>query len=125
MSSYIPTLTPTLDSYNELPSRLEMAIALFTKTATSDGFGSVHARSVRIPTIENVTIDALAEYSGLSANKVICQLLEVALDEVFQGMTEQQRGDVFKIRSKHLGKVVDKDGFPILEGEEQSGAGEI
>jgi hypothetical protein len=115
----------TLTSYDEAPSRLDMAIALFTRTGTSEAHGGVHARSVRIPTIEHVTIDALAEYSGLSANKVIVQLLEVALDEVTSGMTNEQRGELFAIRSKILGKRIDKDGYPIFPDVEQSKEGEI
>lgn len=122
MSNYVPTAT--LDSYDELPSRLEMAIALFTRTATSEMHGGVHARSVRIPTIEHVTIDALAEFSGLSSNKVIVQLLQVALDEVAQGMTGEQRAELFAIRSKHFGKKVDKDGYPDFGQVEQAKEGE-
>lgn len=109
---------PILDSYNEPPTRLEMAIALFTKTATGEGVGTVHARSVRIPTIENVTIEALAQYSGLSVNKVIVQLLEVALDEVFQGFTEDQRREVFALRGKLLMARLDENGYPDLGGDQ-------
>jgi hypothetical protein len=116
-----PTYT---ESYDEMPTRLEMAVALFTRTASSDAQGSVHARSVRIPTIENLTIDALAKYSGLSANKVICQLLEVALDEVFQGFTDEQRQAVFDIRRELLKGLPQKNGFPDLGGD-AAGKGEI
>jgi hypothetical protein len=118
-------VSPTyIDSYHEMPTRLEMAVALFNRTATSDGNGFVHARSVRIPTIENVTIDALAKHSGLSANKVICQLLEVALDEVFQAFTDEQRQAVFDIRRELLMAMPQKDGFPVLTGD-SSKQGEI
>jgi hypothetical protein len=114
-----------LDSYDDMPTRLEMAVALFTRNATSDAQGSVHARSVRIPSIENLTIDALAKYSGLSANKVICQLLEVALDEVFQGFTAEQRQAVFEIRGQMMKALPkDKDGYVELGGEGAS-KGEI
>lgn len=114
-----------LDSYDDMPTRLEMAVALFTRNATSDGQGSVHARSIRIPTIENMTIDALAKYSGLSSNKVICQLLEVALDEVFQGFTADQREAVFAIRGEMLKALPrDKNGFSDVGGEDAA-KGEI
>ena len=94
-----------LQSYDEAPSRLDMAIGLFTRQATSDLVGSVHARSVRIPTIENATIEALAQFSGLSVNKVICSLLEVALDEVFQGLKDEPRAEIFRIRSAVLQRL--------------------
>lgn len=114
-----------INTYDEVPTRLEMALALFTRTGTSEGIGSVHSRSVRIPTIANYTIEALAEYSGLSVNKVIVQLLEVALDEVCQGMTEEQRTGLFAIRSKHLSKELDKDGILVIKGAEQAVQGEV
>lgn len=112
-----------LQSYDEAPSRLEMAIAMFTRQASSEGVGSVHARSVRIPTIENVTVEALAQYSGLSVNKVICQLLDVALDEVFQGFTDEQRKEVFAIRSRLFKTLMDEKGDFKLQ--EQAAKGEI
>lgn len=114
-----------LQSYDDAPTRLDMAVALFTRTGTSEASGSVHARSVRIPSIENVTIDALAQYSGLSANKVIVQLLEVALDEVFQAMTAEQRAEVFAKRGLLMREMCDKDGYPVFPGAEQSQQGDI
>ena len=114
-----------LQSYDDMPTRLEMAVALFTRTATSEAMGSVHARSVRIPSIENVTIEALAQYSGLSVNKVIVQLLEVALDEVFQAMTEEQRAQVFAKRGALMKEMCDKDGYPVFPGAEAPQAGDI
>lgn len=117
-----------LESYDNPPTRLEMAVGLFTRTATSDASGNVHARSVRIPSIENLTIEALAKYSGLSVNKVIVQLLEVALDEVFSAFTEQQRAELFAIRGKMMKDLIPADAtypaFPELGGE-PSTQGEI
>ena len=114
-----------LQSYDDQPTRLEMAVALFTRSATSEAFGSVHARSVRIPTIENVTIEALAQFSGLSVNKVIVQLLEVALDEVFQAMTAEQRTQVFAKRVELLKAMCGKDGYPVFPDAEQPKEGDL
>lgn len=114
----VEPLPGQLESYQEMPSRLEMAISLFTRNAKSEGNAVVHARSVRLPTIENVTIEALAKYSGLSVNKVIVQLLEVALDEVFQGFDEKERAEIFKIRGQIYGQMaLDQNGYPITGGE--------
>lgn len=113
-----------MQSYDEMPSRLEMAISLFTKTGTSEAMGSVQPISVRIPSIEFVTIEALAEYSGLSKNKVIVQLLEVALDEVFQGLKDEQRAEIFQIRGKLMMKNMRPDGYPDF-GTETAKEGEI
>lgn len=125
--SYIERFsTPDLPvSYDEQPTRLDMAVSLFTRKGTSEGVGSVHARSIRIPTIENVTIEALAQYSGLSVNKVICQLLEVALEEVFIALPDEQRDEVISTRSAILKASMDKDGYPVFPGAETSKEGEI
>jgi hypothetical protein len=111
--------------YSEPPSRLEMAIALFSKQATSDGVGSVHSVSVRIPTIEYYSIEALAKHSSLSRNKVIVQLLELALDEVWQGMDDENREAVTRIRSEMIGELRDADGNFVFPGSESSTKGEI
>jgi hypothetical protein len=114
-----------LQSYDEMPTRLEMAVAMFTRSGTRESLGSVHARSVRIPSIENVTIEALALHSGLSFNKVVVQLLEVALDEVFQAMPEEQRLQVFAKRGALMKEMCDKEGFPVFPGAEAPQEGDI
>lgn len=107
-----------LDSYDEMPTRLEMAIGMFTKTAISEATGTVHARSVRLPSIIHMTVEALSKYSGMSANKVIVQLLDVALDEVFQGMPSEHRAAIFQIRGEMLRALVkDDSGIPDLGGQ--------
>lgn len=114
-----------LDSYDEMPTRLEMAIGLFTKSATSESTGVVNARSVRLPSTINITIEALAKHAGMSANKVIVQLLDVALDEVFQGLPSEHRAAIFKIRGEMLRALVkDDSGIPDL-GSDVSVEGEI
>lgn len=93
-------------SYTEQPTKLEMALSLFQRTGTSEGMGSVQAFSVRIPTLEYASIEALAKHSGLSRNKVIVELLQVALDEVWQGLDEDNRMELVKIRAGFLQTVL-------------------
>lgn len=114
-----------LQSYSETPTRLEMAVALFSKRATSEAIGSVHTRTVRIPTIEDVSIQALALHSGLSINKVIVQLLEVALDEVWAGMSDEDHKELIRIRGQLLTKMIAPDGTLPVQEFEQAVAGEI
>lgn len=100
-----------LQSYDDMPTRLEMANALFTRKGTSEGVGAVRARSIRLPLIEHYTIEALASYSGLSANKTIVELIQVALDEVFQSFSSEEREAIFTIRSGLMrGELCDADG---------------
>ncbi len=94
-------------SYTAQPTKLEMAISLFQKLGTSEGVGSVHPVSVRIPTIEFASVQAMAKHSGLSLNKVFVELLQVALDEVWQGLDDDNRMALTQIRSEVLGKLLE------------------
>lgn len=109
---------PTNPSYTEQPSKLDMALALFQRTGSSEGVGSVHGLTVRIPTIEYCSIEALAKHSGLSRNKVIVELLGVALDEVWQGLNPDDRHDLVRIRSEVLDTI-------LRSPMEQAGKGDI
>jgi hypothetical protein len=94
-------------SYSEMPTKLEMAISLFQKLGTSEGIGSVHPISVRIPTIEYSSIQAMSKHAGLSVNKVIVELLQVGLDEVWQGLNDENRRNLVAIRAELLRKLVE------------------
>jgi len=108
----------TLISYDENPSRLDMAVSLFTNNSSSDAVGPVRAYSIRVPLLEDATIKALHVYSGQTQNKVIVQLLQVALDEVFQAMDESDRESIFKLRAGFLGDTVNEvDQSQASEGE--------
>ena len=104
-----------LTSYDEMPSRLEMAVDLFTNKASSETIGAVRAYSIRVPLIEDATIKALHVYSGQTQNKVIVQLLQVALDEVFQTMPEADRDSIFKLRASILGQTAHEVDQPQAE----------
>ena len=104
-----------LTSYDEMPSRLEMAVDLFTNKATSDTIGAVRAYSIRVPLVEDATIKALHVYSGQTQNKVIVLLLQLALDEVFQTMPEADRDSIFKLRAGFLGESVSEVDQPQAE----------
>lgn len=111
--------SPSPRFYDEPPTVLEQAIALFERTGGTESVGSVHALSIRVPTIEYATIEGLARHSGVSRNKVICQLLAVALDEVWQGMSEDNRAGVQAYRSEIFRE------FMQSENHAQSVEGEI
>ena len=108
--------------YDEPPTKLEMVLALFQRQGKSEGVGSVHPISVRIPTIPFTTIQALAEHSGLSVNKTICELVDVALAEIWQGMDEENQEAVSAIRSRIIGQLIDRG---ALEAPAQAGEGDI
>lgn len=112
-------MTKTPHFFDEPPTALEHAINMFERNASSESVGSVHAMSIRVEAIQYSTIEALARFSGMSRNKVISTLLGVALDEVWQGMTDDCRAGVQAFRSEILGQIVATGDFP------QAAKGEI
>ena len=107
------------DHYSgEAPTNLDMLISLLQKTGTTETHTSVHAMSVRIPTIEYATIQALARHSGHSQNKIFCQLLAVALEEVWAGLDEKNGEAIGKIRSEILQELIGEGRLQQAEAEE-------
>lgn len=98
------------DGYDEPPTKLEMAIGLFQKLGTSEAVGTVHPISIRVPTMEFTSIQAMAKHAGLSVNKVVIELLQVALDEVWQGLNEENRNALFAIRNELITGLFTPDG---------------
>jgi hypothetical protein len=86
------------NAYPEDLTKLDLLLALLERTAKSEKHTSVHALSVRIPTFDYANIEAMAQHSGLSRNKIICQLLEFALSEVWKGLDEENGQAINKIR---------------------------
>lgn len=70
----------------EEPTKLEMFLAEISKNGASEASSSVHSVTVRIPSIEFATIEALTRTSGMARNKIIVHLLEVAIDEMWKGL---------------------------------------
>lgn len=97
---------PALPYYDEPPTKLEMLIAQVSKTATSEGIGSVHPISVRVPTIPFSTIQAVSQHSGMSMNKVIIALLDVGLDELWRGLDQEECDAIQTLRSEILQRVL-------------------
>lgn len=100
------TTRPPLPYYDEPPTKLEVLVSMVGKTATSETVGSVHPISVRIPTIAYTTIQAISHHSGMSMNKTICQLLDVALDELWGQLAEEDRERVSELRSGYLRNIL-------------------
>lgn len=110
----------TLPYYDEPPTKLEMLVDQVSKTATGDAVGSVHPISVRIPSIPYTTIQAISNHSGMSMNKVIVQLLDVALDELWKQLGEADRDRIAELRSGYLKPILES-----MQAQPQSEKGEI
>ena len=100
------------------PTKLEMAVGLFSHTATSETAGAVRSTSLRIPISEFAHIEAIAQHSGVSRNKVICTLLDLALPEILSNLPKTDRKTIDRLAVKNLQMM-------LAESEhEQAGKGE-
>lgn len=95
----------------EPPTSLDMLIGMVSKTANEDGFGWVQSISIRMPMHLACTVDALAQHSGQSRNKLMVKCMEVALDALWQELPQSEREAIEAVRGQLLGqKLKDKDG---------------
>ena len=97
---------PPLPFYDEPPTKMEALVGQLQKTMTAESIGGVHAISVRMPTIPFTTIQALSNHSGMSMNKLIVSLIDVALDEVWQQLSEEDQERISELRSGYIGLVM-------------------
>lgn len=106
------------------PTKLEMFLAEIQKTGTSESFGTVHSVTVRLPSIEFATIEALCRTSGLARNKVIVNLIQVALDEMWRGVDPETRDVISGLQGIVLRDLV-LDGEGNLKVIDNAKQGEI
>jgi hypothetical protein len=99
-------------------TKLDVLVSLLEKTGTSETQTSVHALSVRLPTFDFATIEAMAQHSGHSRNKIICQLIQVALSEVWSALDKGNADAINELRGKIYYGLV---GEPTEESQAQPG----
>ena len=91
---------------NETITRLDHVVGMLEKRANTDHIGAVHPISVRLPIITAATIDAFAQHSGHSKNKIMIELLELAIEEVTSAISDDDGEHIENLRSKILGEMV-------------------
>ena len=106
-----------LPYYDEPPTKLEILTAQVSKTAKSEAIGSVHPISVRLPTILYTTIQAISQHSGMSMNKTIAGLLDVAVDELWSTLPQEECDEISRIRSSFIQEVMKGTSAQASEGE--------
>jgi hypothetical protein len=82
---------------NEI-TKLDLLLVLLEKRGNSEMMTSLHPISVRIPIFDYANIEAMAQHSGCSRNKIIIQLIEFALAEVWSGLDEENADEINKLR---------------------------
>jgi hypothetical protein len=89
-----------------IPSKLEMFVSEIQKTGKSSFSGAVNAMTVRVPTCDFARIEALTSHSGMPRNTVICNLLEIALDQVFSELNLENSRAVNSLSSEISNKLL-------------------
>lgn len=72
-------------------SKAEFLIAQFQKEGKSEFSGLVKGITCRLPIPQYSAIEALHRHSGMSKNKVIVELLDVALEIAIRGLDRANR----------------------------------
>lgn len=90
----------------EAPTNLDMLVGMIRKTADERQLGWIQSISIRMPVVLASTIDALAQYSAQSRNKLIVKALETAFDQVWEQLPDQERTDIERIRSEFLSSKI-------------------
>jgi hypothetical protein len=106
------------------PTPLRILVSQLQKNGSrSDKTTSVHALSLRIPTYDYATIEAIAQHSGVSRNKIVGQLIELALTEVFAALDNETSSALNDLRHQIYAKMLE----PLSSGEQlpQSQQGEL
>jgi hypothetical protein len=103
----------------ETPSHLDLLVGMIRKTADEKQIGWLSSITIRMPMVLTCTIEALAQYSGQSRNKLIVKALETAVDQVWEQLPEQERDDIERIRSEILTQRIAalKEGQKAESGE--------
>lgn len=96
---------------SEVPSNLDVLVGMVSKTASEEHFGWLQSISIRMPMSIACTFDALSQHSGQSRNKLIVKSLQVALDQLWENMPEDERIHLEGLRAKLMqDRMSSKDG---------------
>lgn len=87
-------------------TRLDHVLGILEKRASSEFHGAMHPISVRLPIVTAATVDAFAKHSGHSKNRILIELLELAIEEVTSQISDEDGACISKLRSKILQDLV-------------------
>lgn len=100
----------------ETITRLDHVVGMIEKRANTENIGAMQSISVRLPIVAAATVEAFAKHSGRSKNKVLIELLELAIEEVTAALSDKDCLSVLDLRSKILFEMVgDPENPNVLE----------
>lgn len=100
---------------------LDLLSSLVTKQGSSDIYGAMQTITIRMPLDMASTFDALAEYAGVSRNKIMVTALEVAIDRLMKSLSDADRSQIDKLAALTLKRRLDA----FSSGNEQPEISEI
>jgi hypothetical protein len=107
MSSADSGTRDIFDNFNH--DKLALSVAVLTGRVSSTFHGTMQTVSVRIPDAMLWNIEAFTEMSnGQSRNRIINELLEVAIDVVSAKLTEAERETFFALVNKNVQKFLEE-----------------
>lgn len=82
-----------LIEHEEISTKLDQAVSLFSRLGQTEYRGVVFPASVRMPFFTYAYVEALTAHAGgtVSRNRTMCELLAVGIDAVLEAMPPEDR----------------------------------
>jgi hypothetical protein len=93
----------------EEPTSFDVLEGMISKTATTEYTGALRSISVRFPLVDYCTVEAMSQYSGQSKNKIVIQMVSVAIERLNQELPKADLKAIQAIRSKLIGEMLDAE----------------
>lgn len=97
------------DEIQEVPTELELTVGLFSKTATMQEVGAAKSLSVRMSWSIFATVKAMSEYSGLSMNRTVLQLMRAGIEAVGEALPDADGRAIAEIKHRVLQELADAE----------------
>lgn len=86
----------------EAMTRVDHVLSMIQKQTPPEGGGLTYPLSLRLPIVLAAQITAFAQHSGQSKNRIVIELLELAIEEVAPQLSDEDSGQIQALLSKFL-----------------------
>lgn len=93
----------------------DILVALVSKAGVKEVIGNLHPVSLRMPTVEFCTVEAIAKHSGQSRNRIINQMISVSISWLQSELDTSDLNAIGSIRSAILQQFMQGD-LPFESG---------
>lgn len=91
-----------MDMNPEEISQLDILVCQLENQGKSSYVGVFKPITCRLPVHQYVAVEALSRHTGMSKNKIICEMLEVALKQAIPALDSKNRKAFLKHQSEVL-----------------------